>query len=540
MAIPNEAFIPLEGAITDAVMEAVWPRVEALAKAVAKELSQGEYSNALERVHGFSLQGVLPPKGRLMELSHACLMFGATRIVEEDSAHLVDFAHELPKVEVALRNLAFQVDNTLAAQVRGMLAQAIRASQRGDQPTLTAKMESCGCHSCKADVLGDFVSFSTDGLKSVTQTMAQTLSSLHTSRLSSLGFAAEAEYLGITEYGIDERMDSRTCPVCSVMHGRTFTVESLRRSVDAVLSVDNPEDLRELQKWPRQDEASVKALAKASAAELAASNLNMPPYHPNCRGLTVTIADISGHQATPTYQQALGINPEIGKYKPSKWDFIAVGIEPTDAALVAWGDAFTQSPRKILSMLMGVDENLITEDFLAKAGVSAEMDGGVLSVKGRIKLEGMSSAAPVSIDFDTKTKTLHLNKLSTKTGKDFKAAFKQVLEASKGWGATTLTTTAKTPKWGYYGFLPQDWQALKARLTSRLQGLRDLVDAEVFASAETLLASDDPRAFWVLLEIDSPIEAKSFAEKLVGRVPWAAKLDLADPLAAEKAGFFFD
>lgn len=67
---------------------------------------------------------------------------------------------------------------------------------------------------------------------------------------------------------------------CRTMHGRVFSVSDGRRAIDTILSVDDPNDLKTLQAWPKRDDETVKGIAAASAAELVRKNWHLPPYHP--------------------------------------------------------------------------------------------------------------------------------------------------------------------------------------------------------------------------------------------------------------------
>jgi len=156
-------------------------------------------------------------------------------------------------------------------------------------------------------VLKPFVSFR-DDVSTGTSKMLQLVSSLHTSRLSAFGFTVEAEVLGIEKYAINEQLDSRICPVCREMHGKTFPVRDAVSALGEIFSVEEPDDMAVVQSWPKQDRNSVEALRKMSAEDLIENNWHLPPYHPGCRGLLVPVGKVPSIQDTPSYRAATARN----------------------------------------------------------------------------------------------------------------------------------------------------------------------------------------------------------------------------------------
>jgi len=122
----------------------------------------------------------------------------------------------------------------------------------------------------------------------VGRSMLNIASSLQMSRVAAYGYSAEAHFRGITTYQINEQLDSRTCPVCKRMHGKTFQVQDALRKLDALIRIDDPNDLKLLAPWPKQDPASVAELDKMTTEQLRAKGYDTPPYHPHCRGLLKT------------------------------------------------------------------------------------------------------------------------------------------------------------------------------------------------------------------------------------------------------------
>jgi hypothetical protein len=101
------------------------------------------------------------------------------------------------------------------------------------------------------------------------------------------------EETGFTQYTIVNPEDERTCPVCSDMNGRTFTVAQGRQTMDAVLAADSPEGVKTAHPW--KDPETGKRMtadgvgriapdrsAKSSEA-LSKAGFNVPPFHFKCR-----------------------------------------------------------------------------------------------------------------------------------------------------------------------------------------------------------------------------------------------------------------
>lgn len=113
-------------------------------------------------------------------------------------------------------------------------------------------------------------------------------SSLQMSRMSGYGYLNEARARGQTVYKVNEQLDSRTCPVCRVMNGKTFVVSDALAKLDTQIRLTDPDDLRMLAPFPKKDAASITELQTLSQEQLRARGFDTPPYHPNCRGLLTT------------------------------------------------------------------------------------------------------------------------------------------------------------------------------------------------------------------------------------------------------------
>lgn len=117
------------------------------------------------------------------------------------------------------------------------------------------------------------------------QKQLQIYSSLHISRNNTFGFLAEASMRGISTYQVNEVMDDRICAVCQTMHGKTFEVSAAMERAMQIMNMGDPDDIKQLAPWPSQSKAAVAELREMTDAQLQSMNLDMPPYHPLCRGV---------------------------------------------------------------------------------------------------------------------------------------------------------------------------------------------------------------------------------------------------------------
>lgn len=140
-------------------------------------------------------------------------------------------------------------------------------------------------------------------------------SSLHTSRVSAYGFTAEAKALGLTEYQLSEQLDKRTCPVCQLMHGKKFKVDDARKLLQVVTRAVDPDDLKALQPWPKQDAKNLEAMAAMSADELVAKGWHTPPFHPRPVSEDTEFLSDSGWKLVKDAvvgERAFSLNPSTG------------------------------------------------------------------------------------------------------------------------------------------------------------------------------------------------------------------------------------
>jgi predicted ABC-type ATPase len=159
-------------------------------------------------------------------------------------------------------------------------------------------------------------------------------SSLQMSRMSQYGFVNQAMANGVTQYRVNEQLDSRTCPVCRVMNGKVFDVAPATAKLDTQIRITDPQDLKLLAPFPKKGAANIKELKTFTAEQLRAKGFDTPPYHPRCRGLLQRIPEAP---RTPTALDDLQPLRQIpDKPFTSAADYYAAGdIAVTEEGIIA-------------------------------------------------------------------------------------------------------------------------------------------------------------------------------------------------------------
>ena len=108
--------------------------------------------------------------------------------------------------------------------------------------------------------------------------------------------AAYAE-AGIQHYRVEAVMDERTSSICQLMHGRVFAVRDALNSFDAADRLSDPEGIKNLNPWPRQDTGGLYimrggkrlGIESTPTQRLGELGLAFPPYHGLCRSHAVPV-----------------------------------------------------------------------------------------------------------------------------------------------------------------------------------------------------------------------------------------------------------
>jgi hypothetical protein len=352
------------------------------------------------------------------------------------------------------------------------------------------------------------------------------VSSLHTSRVSALGFTAEAEALGVDQYQISEQLDRRTCPVCEVMDGRIFDVRDARFSLDVLTRTTDPDELTAMNPWPRQDKASLEELANMSDDEIIQNGWHVPPYHPHCRGLLVRVGNAPGIGTMDQGEQA---------YTATDEDFLYLQQSINQHGLDIWNSVMGMAPATVVAALRGMstDEYLIAlETGALETGIES-LTFGENMVNLSLDSLAYESLAPIVQDLNITDDAITIGSiaLSEQDAGLMGDAMRGIYLLADDLGVSSLNLTAGLDTggwaWAKYGFSPTQvgWDLLRDELKLKAETLA--MSEEESTAVAVLLSSPDPVAIQTLADL--PI-----GERLLSGTEWQASLDLNDPESVER------
>lgn len=290
MAIKHEALIDLELSLSRSLSNEWRRRASKLLAAIQKAVDRKDFSEADRLVDELEFTTATAKKGKVMDtVAVSAVMLGTSRLGSPSDAALNNsFPREM--VDNAIQQYVTMMEENAQEGIRLQGHMMVANAEQLERETVYK---------------AEYPVFNL-GLKAVGSDFYALGANLMTSRLNSLGFLAEATIRNISTYQINEVMDSRTCPVCQEMDGKVFTVEEGFNQVMQALSTNDPNALKFIAPWPRQDKASVARLAQMGSNDMAAAGLATPPYHPSCRGIVdVTTSTDRSDALIPTITGAL-------------------------------------------------------------------------------------------------------------------------------------------------------------------------------------------------------------------------------------------
>lgn len=433
---------------------------------------------------------------------------------------------------LSLSNTMDQVTDNFLRSVEWSVGEAIRSA--AVQSIAQAKeQEEKVKKAATPRFLREFVEFKASGDRAL-----QLVSSLHTSRLSTWGFTAEAEFLNITEYELTAILDGRTSEFCRMIHGKRFQVADARSSILQILSVQDPADVKTLQPWPKQTKGAIEAYSTMSVEQLTAQGLHIPPFHPFCRTMLVAVG-----KAPKLVKPKIDKLPEGAKEViATEDDFKVLGLTVSPEKVEHWNAYVKLSPVDVLAKLSGFTPKDVVSGELGKRFKTIVFDAsGDISFRFRADVGTKSSG---KLTFNPYSGILYQNRM------DFLAAdkvdayrFVRQFELNKvalaqAMAATELVTQVgfgQAVFYGQAGYLPtpEAWSLIRKGL---LEDIKDGL-AEEFAALpkkeRTLimlcLGSNDQRAFRALTDVDTP-----FITTLLDGVAFSGHLDITDGAVVAK------
>ena len=277
--ITHEAFLDLERSLVDRVLDGWLENQSSLLKRLQTAVDKEKWDDAHDLAEQISFEtAVGKARKHVQVIGLASILLGASRISGSENSSMAD----RPPVEI-LETALTQIETLLVLNAQPALqtqAHGIIEDRRREA------LESETLEKAESMALRTVIQV---GGKSY----VDVASSMYVSRLSSFGFLGEAALSGIAEYAVSEILDSRTCPVCQSMDGRVFPVNDALTHATSMLSRQDPNDLRQIAPWPSQSRANVERLGKMSSSDLQANGMQLPPYHPMCRGIATSVGDVS-------------------------------------------------------------------------------------------------------------------------------------------------------------------------------------------------------------------------------------------------------
>jgi 2'-5' RNA ligase len=393
----------------------------------------------------------------------------------------------------------------------------------------------------KADEAGRFVTPFVD-FSHLGDAQLQMIASLNASRLATWGFTAEAEMRGVTRYRLTAVLDGRTSKFCQLIDGKIFEVEDGREKVLEALRVQDPNDLKVVQPWPKQDRASMAMFAEMTPEEFVARGLHIPPYHPHCR--TVCILATGAPKKTPSPTPEPGLSDQQATVET----FAEMGIEATQDDVDHWNAYVGLSPAELVAKLGGATVHDVLTGKVKSA--IAFPDNGDISV--RTKGINVDVKYAVGTTLDPYTGTYYLNDAEVIGDVGASARYlKQLMGAmtetgvSAGWSKLAVALKGLPTPYVQLGFLPEayQWETLRTEALAALKTSPDLkammasFAPEDALLVEHLLLADDPLNLQVLTDLKLSYQRKSVVEWLFPHIDTLMFLDLTDPdvLAQVKA-----
>jgi hypothetical protein len=528
-AVRAEVFLALEASLTQRLQTTFLALTSRLVKAMGKAVDEGEYEKARRLLDQIDLDDVyVLNEDYIRYVSYIAMLFGASRVTDDPVNSAVGLGFEKDLVEQVMQSFKVFLQVNAEETIKGQLLQliAVKESPPVMEPGYLGTVLKADK---KARAVLPFESF----MEASGKAFFNMASSLHTSRLSAYGYTAEARYLGITHYKIDEQLDGRTCPVCEHMDGKTFLVSDARNLLDIVVRTQDPDELKNLQPWPKQSKAAMAEFKELTNDKLVSKGWHVPPFHPRCRGL---LSKATSKAVTTTAEAS----PTTSQYEATAEDFDQLGTPLSPAKVKLWNQLMQTSPAEAVSRISGTP----LEDLLSEAmqdGPTAQniglktlsVNSSGVNIELQRKMHGSKHAVATDLYF-RKDKTLFVGSVEVSQNDGYKV-LKDTLKAIYGLARNTamnrIKMVAGADMSGYafakYGLAPDidAWDNVKAQI-SRIAKKENLLEAMSETQAKVfkaILDSDDPKNIFALA--DMPV----FGKKLLAGTTYTTYLDFDDP-----------
>lgn len=378
-----------------------------------------------------------------------------------------------------------------------------------------------------------FVSFEKQGDEQL-----RMIASLNSSRLATWGFTAEAEVRGMARYRLTAVLDGRTSEFCRIVDGKIFYVEDARRKVIEALNVQNPEDLKVVQPWPKQTKAALALFREMTPEELTARGLHIPPYHPHCRTICRVIEGSQGEE-----MEDVEMLPEETEtfQAVTQADLQEMGIEATPEQVAEWNAHIGMSPVELFSKLTGLPPQETMTKGVGTTPVTFEESGNIaLNARGQVD---SGVAFKLGAILDPFTGIFYLTQADLLAGtpaaetKFLKNLFSALIETGLKSSATTVAVgvAGNAAYYAKLGFLPDEleWDVLRSYAsmeleTGVLKPLLETLSVEDRLLVQHLLQDSSVSALSALVDLPFIYEGKTLGEWLLAETAGVWGLDLTD------------
>lgn len=385
-----------------------------------------------------------------------------------------------------------------------------------------------------------FVSFDKQG-----DDQLRMIASLNSSRLATWGFTAEAEVRGLARYRLTAVLDGRTSKFCRMINGKVFDVTDAREKVIEALNVQDPNDLRVVQPWPKQTREAMAQFATMGADELVARGLHIPPYHPYCRTLlrpvTSSAGELGPEDVTPT------IPAGAETFQPvTLADLKELGVEATQEQLDLWNAHVGMSPVELLSKLSGVSPQEVMTDGVGANPIQFS-DAGI-AMRARGEVSGVEFKLGALLDPFTGIYYLSYADLMAGTpkaeAKFLRRMFSALIDMGKASPTAEALAVGVAGNAAYYakmGFLPDEieWDAIRQYALDALDTtLQPMMASLAPADQELvrhLLQDRSVSALSALTDLPFMYEGKTIGEHILSTISGTWALDLTDEAMLSQA-----
>lgn len=322
-----QVFVDIEEAMAGLLAATFLPVVEDQLKGTGNDPNQ--IARALDGLNlGPAAQEIRRP---LELLATNALLLGAAQFTERREVRLTRFMETAaipPEVEMAVDLLVQGIDGSANELIR---QEGQRALQEAEAEEASSPVTGTSSKLRLFKQFGGLAGKINAAVRSGTRVQSSIGANLTTSRMVGFGALTQATAGGIKTYQWNAQLDSKTCPFCTGMHGKVFSVGPNLDALTTILRSGDPEVAKAMSPWPQQTIANLNRLAGLSNSKLQEERFSMPPAHPRCR----CVASIIGTVPRSEIRGFLRIKPgqgsvreQLGRHRAPQRARLAPEVEP--------------------------------------------------------------------------------------------------------------------------------------------------------------------------------------------------------------------